>query len=173
MDHEGAPQIGEGYIPGLIGRAVEMMAVRILRDYPMGMAFETRVAREMAEFMPRSDNPQNAIWHASSGGRVMGTITIDGDHLGDGRAHLRWFVVDETLQGGGLGGALLQRALSHCDAQGFREVHLWTVRGLDAARRLYERAGFTLAEEYDGAQWGARVSEQKFVRVAPMMASGR
>jgi len=37
-------------------------------------------------------------------------------------------------------------------------------KGLDAARHLYEREGFLLAEEYAGAQWGVSLMEQRFVR---------
>ncbi len=45
-------------------------------------------------------------------------------------------------------------------------VHLWTFRGLDAARRLYEANGFALVEEQPGRQWGEEVIEQRFVRTA-------
>ena len=41
---------------------------------------------------------------------------------------------------------------------------LWTFKGLDAARHLYERHGFRLAEEYAGAQWGVNLVEQRFER---------
>ena len=41
-------------------------------------------------------------------------------------------------------------------------MRLWTFAGLDAARRLYERAGFRLAEERRGTQWGIEVTEQRF-----------
>jgi GNAT superfamily N-acetyltransferase len=58
----------------------------------------------------------------------------------------------------------LARALEFCDQRGYRETHLWTVNGLDAARKLYQDHGFELAEEYYGDQWGSEVLEQKFVR---------
>jgi len=162
------PEIRRGYAPGLIGRAVEMMATRILRDYPFGTGFEPRVAGDMAEFLPRADRPMNGIWYAKAERGIVGTITIDGEDLGDGLAHLRWFVVADGLRGRGLGRELLARALAHCDARGFREVHLWTLKGLDAARRLYDQAGFRLAEEYLGDQWGGDVIEQRLVRSAPV-----
>ncbi|MEE4119064.1 MAG: bifunctional helix-turn-helix transcriptional regulator/GNAT family N-acetyltransferase [Paracoccaceae bacterium] len=165
----GEPQpfeIGTGYVPGLVGRTLEMIATRVLRDYPFGMSFETKVAQDMAEFMPRAEAEGSRTWHATRAGRIVGVISIDGGRLGDGLAQLRWFVVDEGMQGTGIGSELLRRALAHADAEGFREVHLWTVRGLDAARRLYDRSGFILAEEYDGDQWGSTVVEQRLVRAA-------
>jgi hypothetical protein len=42
-------------------------------------------------------------------------------------------------------------------------MYLWTFAGLDAARHLYEKFGFRLAQEQIGEQWGAKVNEQKFV----------
>jgi hypothetical protein len=43
-------------------------------------------------------------------------------------------------------------------------VQLWTFRGLDTARGLYERAGFVLQDERSGKQRGKQVVEQRFVR---------
>lgn len=60
--------------------------------------------------------------------------------------------------------ALLSQALTFCDQRGFCETHLWAVRGLDAARRLCERHGFQLAEEYLVDQWGSEILQQRFVR---------
>ena len=37
-----------------------------------------------------------------------------------------------------------------------------TFAGLDAARHLYEKFGFTLTTEREDSQWGEPVLEQKF-----------
>ena len=58
-------------------------------------------------------------------------------------------------------------ALAFCDEQGLQETALWTFKGLDAARRLYEEFGFRLVEEHPGRRWGSPVLEQKFVRAHP------
>ncbi|NNF78437.1 MAG: GNAT family N-acetyltransferase, partial [Rhizobiales bacterium] len=84
-------------------------------------------------------------------------------------SHLRWFIVSDALRGTGVGRTLLGEALNFCDRQGFKETHLWTFKGLDAARRLYEANGFVLADEYWGDQWGKKVREQRFAR--PLGAS--
>ena len=46
--------------------------------------------------------------------------------------------------------------------QRFPRVHLWTFQGLDAARKLYEKNGFTLVEEHSFTDWGSPITEQKF-----------
>ncbi|WP_316898511.1 hypothetical protein [Pseudodesulfovibrio indicus] len=45
---------------------------------------------------------------------------------------------------------------------GFGPVALWTFAGPGAARRLYERNGFVLAEEAVGDGWGPEVAGQRF-----------
>jgi hypothetical protein len=43
-------------------------------------------------------------------------------------------------------------------------VYLNTFAGLDAARALYERAGFHLVDEIEGESWGRTMREQRFER---------
>ena len=157
--------VKQGYSPSIIGRIVEMHGTYYSRAAGFGVTFEARVARDLAEFATRLDNRASAIWYAEIDGSIVGAIAIDGEDLGDRRAHLRWFIVDHGLRGIGLGTALIGSAIQFCDDHGFREIHLWTFKGLEAARRLYERNGFALAEEHLGDQWGTEVLEQKFVRL--------
>ena len=80
-------------------------------------------------------------------------------------AHLRWFILSDRLRGQGMGKRLLSCATAFADAKRYANTFLWTFAGLDAARHLYEAAGFRLVHEADGQQWGTRVAEQRFERV--------
>ncbi|WP_143589560.1 bifunctional helix-turn-helix transcriptional regulator/GNAT family N-acetyltransferase [Thalassospira mesophila] len=160
-----APKIMPGYQPGIIGRVVEMHAHYYANISGFGAFFESKVASGMAEFAGRLDHRVNQIWAATDGGgHVVGSIAIDGEDLGDNSAHLRWFIVGDGQRGSGVGRALLRQALSFCDACGFAKTRLWTFKGLDAARKLYEANGFILENEQTGQQWGTEVTEQTFVR---------
>ena len=157
--------IRTGYVPGLIGRIVAMHADFYSRRVGFGAVFESQVASGVAGFVPRLESSLNEVWFArNADDEIVGCIAIDGQDLGGDRAHLRWFMVDDGLRGTGVGKALLGKAIAFCDDRGFSESQLWTFRGLDAARKLYERHGFSLAEEYVGDQWGSEVMEQKFIR---------
>ncbi len=158
------PVIETGYRPGVIGRVAQLHAEYYSRAVGFGHAFEAKVATELADFCGRLGRPENEIWTVCLGGAVHGSLAIDGEDLGDGRAHLRWFILDEATRGLGLGRRLLDLAVAHCDARGVQETHLWTFQGLDAARYLYERAGFELADQAPGETWGRTVVEQRFVR---------
>lgn len=152
------------YRPGLIGRVAEMHANFYSRHSGFGQFFESKVAAGAPEFTGRLGNSRNAIWVAESAGRIVGSVAIDGEDLGNNEAHLRWFMLDDGCRGGGVGRRLLTEAVDFCDRQNFSAIQLWTFKGLDAARRLYESLGFELTREWEGNQWGSAVIEQQFTR---------
>ena len=156
--------INRGYTPTIIGRTVEMLHGYMNQHFNFGVKFESRIISDMVEFISRIDSPRNEIWHARLGDQIVGSISIDGEDLGNGLAHLRWFTVSDEARGSGVGKKLLTKAINYCDEKAYSEIHLWTVKGLDAARKLYLQHGFVLAEEYKGDQWGSEVTEHKYVR---------
>lgn len=151
-----------GYRPGAIGRIVELHGAYYAAQWGFGAFFEARMARELADFVSRLDPRLDGLWTAVVAGRIQGSIAIDGSHRTDGGAHLRWFILDAQQRGQGTGRRLLDEAVDFCRRSGQHQVTLWTFAGLDAARRLYEEAGFRLSVERRGAQWGAEVTEQLF-----------
>lgn len=162
-----ATEIVTGYRTGLIARVTEMHADYYARTAGFGQRFETVVATGLAHFCERLDRPANQIWLAVQEDRIVGSLAIDGEDMGEGVAHLRWFILDDAARGQGLGRKLLLSALRFVDDVGFPETQLWTFFGLDAARRLYEANGFRCVEERPGDQWGSEVLEQRFVRKRP------
>ncbi|MDJ0781342.1 MAG: GNAT family N-acetyltransferase [Desulfosarcinaceae bacterium] len=157
-------KITRGYRPGSIGRVAELHGRYYHEHWGFGLFFESKVAIELATFLERYDDARDGFWLAKTAGRVEGSITIDGHRAMHAGAHLRWFIVSEALQGGGVGKRLIETAIGFCRQRGFRRIYLWTFEGLDAARHLYTAAGFTLVEQHRGTQWGAAVNEQRFER---------
>ena len=156
--------IHSGYRPGVIGRVAEMHAAFYARHWGFGQFFESKVATGIAEFTGRLTEPGNQIWTAVQNDRIVGSIAIDGQDLGNNQAHLRWFILDDGCRGSGVGRQLMAQAMAFCDQRGFAATQLWTFQGLDAARKLYESFGFALAHEEAGQQWGSKVVEQQFTR---------
>jgi len=153
-----------GYLPGCIGRLVEMHATCYARTAGFGAAFETRVATELSEFCLRYEPARDGLWLATEGDAIHGAIAIDGSHAPETGAHLRWFIASDQRRGRGVGSRLLAAALAFCEARAYRRVYLWTFDELHAARHLYEKHGFRLARAQRGAQWGREVNEQLFTR---------
>ena len=152
-----------GYVPGAIGRVTELHAEYYSRDWDFGLYFEAKVAAGLAEFLLRFDAARDGFWTASLEGSIEGAIAIDGLHADSDGAHLRWFILSDAMRGRGVGNRLMREAIGFCRSRRYRRVFLSTFEGLKAARHLYEKFGFRLAQQAQGTQWGLPVTEQRFV----------
>jgi hypothetical protein len=90
-----------GYHPGMIGRITEMHGSYYAREHHFGSFFERKVAAGLVDFSDRLDKPCNQIWLAMVNDRVVGSVAIDGEDLGNNEAHLRWFILDDGCRGSG------------------------------------------------------------------------
>lgn len=153
----------DGYRAGCLADIVGLHARYYARHWNFGIAFETKVASELAEFLSRFDEESDLFIAAYEDGHVVGSIAVDLTGGGPDGAHLRWFIVSDAVRGSGLGGRLLNHAMDFCDGKRCA-AWLTTFAGLDAARALYERHGFVLASEIEQDQWRGGVREQLFRR---------
>ncbi len=62
----------------------------------------------------------------------------------------------------GIGRRLIREAVDFCRGAGYDRIVLWTFKGLDRARSLYESAGFRIAGEHEIRQWGNSITEQMY-----------
>ena len=157
-------EVQEGYRSGVIGSVAQLHASFYSKHYGFGAVFDRTVATEMSEFMDLINKPLNTTFSAYVGDELLGSVSLDGEDLGEDACHLRWFIVSPKAQGMGIGGLLIDKATAFADDSAFDRTRLWTFKGLDAARHLYEKHGFTLAHETPGMQWGTEVIEQEFMR---------
>jgi GNAT superfamily N-acetyltransferase len=151
-----------GYYPGVLGRITELHAAYYHEHWGFDLSFEIQVAGELSEFMGRFHQERDGLWIALSDTRFAGAIAIDGRLSESEGARLRWFIVEPSFHGGGVGRKLIRKAIEFCRTVGHRKVFLWTFNGLDAARHVYELEGFRMCEEHEVNQWGRLIQEQKF-----------
>jgi GNAT superfamily N-acetyltransferase len=149
-----------GYQPGDIGWVTWMHGVYYSEYWSLGPRFEMEVASELVAFIRAFDPARDGFWVAARQGCTLGAIAIDG-RLSQG-ARLRWFIVAPECAGHGIGRQLMQTAMDFCRRAGHRDVFLWTMKGLDAARRIYEQHGFSLIGERIDEEWGTHVVHQHF-----------
>lgn len=151
---------------------VSLHGVYYAREWGFGPAFEIGIAKGLGEFAARADDERDLLLAAHVGDALVGFVAIDATGEGESTgARLRWFIVSDAARGRGVGRKLLSRALAFCDRRGYDPVSLTTFAGLDAARHLYESAGFRLVEERADDPWGQGVGLQRFERRRTAAAS--
>ncbi len=158
--HPGSITLHSGPLPGAIGQITAWHGGYYGREWGFSVCFEIEVARQLADFVERYQPGRDLMLLAQDGHRMVGAVVIDGG-AGNGEARLRWFIVAPNQAGRGIGGRLLAQAMTFCRQTGFSRVSLWTFAGLDVARRLYDRAGFQLAEARQHDDWGRPVLLQR------------
>ena len=145
---------------GIWDRSFIFTGLLYSQEYNYGLRFEGYVAQSLGEYALLEDFSGSSLWLAEEGGRLVGMIAIA--KRSEAVAQLRWFLLHPQWRGKGLGKFLLQQALDFCRNWGYQRVFLWTTRDLEAACRLYERAGFRPGEEKQHDQWGVMVTEVRY-----------
>jgi GNAT superfamily N-acetyltransferase len=160
-----------GHTPGVIRRTVrpgdERRIAELHRrvygpEYGLndGFVSEVRASVEAAIATGWPDSG-GGVWVADAGdGGVLGSLALTDE--GGGRGRLRWFVLDPSLRGQGLGRWLLSELLDEARAQGLGQLELETFSGLESAARLYREAGFRLVWERRREDWGPALTYQQY-----------
>jgi len=128
-------------------------------EYGFDETFENYLLDGMSRFL-WDYGGKGQVWVVDYWGRVMGAIAIV--ETGKGEAKLRWFYLEPSCRGTGLGRKLMETAMSYCERRGMAKVFLWTVKDLEAARHLYEKFGFSLVETNAHFLWGRSIVEEKW-----------
>ncbi|HZU38424.1 MAG TPA: GNAT family N-acetyltransferase [Gemmataceae bacterium] len=147
-------------VPGDLGAIVRLHGVVYARECGFDPTFEAYVAGPLAEFVLHGTD-RDRLWIAEWKDQIVGSVAIIG--TSETEAQLRWFLVDPSARGLGLGRRLLEEASTFCKHSGYRTVFLWTVSALTVAAHLYQSVGFQKVEEKPAQQWGVSVVEEKYM----------
>jgi GNAT superfamily N-acetyltransferase len=146
--------------PGDVGYIVYLHGTLYAKEYGFDPTFEAYVAGPLSEFV-RHRTDCDRLWIAERDGEIVGCIAIVG--VSETEAQLRWFLVDPSARGQGLGKTLIEEAVAFCRSCRYESVFLWTVSALITAAHLYRSVGFEKVEEKPGRQWGVEVVEEKYL----------
>ena len=138
--------------PGDLGWIVAEHGRLYAEEYGWDGSFEGFVAEIAARFIRDYDAAGDGCWLAERDGEILGSIMLVRQSVKT--AKLRLFLVRPEARGLGVGKALVAQCLRFARQAGYRKVSLWTQSGLDAARHIYEAAGFKLIREEPHHSWG-------------------
>ena len=144
--------------PGDAGYVAYMHGRYYWKNHGFYRSSEYYFIKYLADFV--HDPVGGMLWVVEVNGNIIGSAAIV--RVDNKTAQFRWFLVDARFQGMGIGKQLMQIALDFCRENNYEDVFLWTFKGLEKARTLYEKVGFVLVEEKVNTEWSnVEIIEQK------------
>lgn len=126
--------------PGDWGWIVSMHGSVYAEEYGWDGTFEAFVAGVAKEIIEGFDPAREACWIAEIDGRRVGSVCLVKKSATV--AKLRLLVVDQSARGHRIGTRLVDECVRFARRTGYKRITLWTNDMLDAARKIYEHAGF-------------------------------
>lgn len=144
--------------PGEPGYIAYRHGVLYTQEYELDPVFDKYVMESLTDYL--CNTSAGKIFIAEYCGVIAGFIGVVEKSPTTGQ--LRWFLVEPEFRGVGLGRKLVSTAMEYCKAKGYKNMYLWTFKGLNAARHLYEEFNFVLTEEVVNNSWKHELIEQRF-----------
>jgi GNAT superfamily N-acetyltransferase len=135
-------QLGQ---PGDLGWVVLAHGEVYNAEYGWDTSFEALVARIVADHANAAPDRRRGAWVAERDDQRVGCVLcVPG--ADPSAAVLRILLVVPEARGLGAGAALVGTCVAHARAAGCTQLTLWTNDVLHSARRIYQAAGFQLAD---------------------------
>jgi GNAT superfamily N-acetyltransferase len=148
--------------PGDMGWVVQRHGALYAEEFGWDERFEALVARIVADYVDNREPGAEAAWIAEVDGTPAGCVFCV--RKNDRTAQLRMLLVEPWARGLGIGSRLVEEVLRFARRAGYSDITLWTNDVLSGARRIYQRAGFTLDDEARHHNFGKDLVEQNWSR---------
>ena len=132
--------------PGDMGWVIFRNAVIYWEEYRWDERYEALVAKICADFINNFEPKRERCWIAEMDGERVGCVfLVKGND--EKTSKLRLLIVEPQARGLGLGARLVDECIRFAKKAGYEKMTLWTNSVLEAARHIYEKAGFRVVKE--------------------------
>ena len=138
---------------GDLGWIVHRQGALYAEEWGYDEQFEALVADIVAAFVRRR-SAKERCWIAAKDGEVVGSVFLT--RRSKTMAQLRLLYVEPAARGLGIGSTLIDECVRFARQAGYRAIVLWTQSELDAARRLYKKAGFRVTGKQPHDSFGRK-----------------
>ncbi len=145
-------------VPGDFGWIVRRHAELYAQEYGWTEPFEGLCAQIVADFANDYDKKRERCWIAEMDGEPVGCVFLVEDSAKVAR--IRLLLVDPKARGLGLGARLVDECVRFARRAGYSKITLWTNSVLNAARHIYQKAGFRLTGTERHKSWGRPVTSE-------------
>jgi DNA-binding MarR family transcriptional regulator/GNAT superfamily N-acetyltransferase len=145
-------------VPGDFGWVVRRHAELYAQEYGWTEPFEGLCAQIVADFANDYDKKRERCWIAEMDGEPVGCVFLVEDSAKVAR--IRLLLVDPKARGLGLGARLVDECVRFARHAGYNKITLWTHSVLNAARHIYQKAGFRLTGAEQHKSWGQSVTSE-------------
>lgn len=148
--------------PGDVGWIAHRQARIYHEEYGWDWTYEGLACQILGAFVLGFDPAREDAWVAERGGAILGAIFLmkcDDPSL----AKLRLLHVEQSARGIGLGKALVGTCIGRARELGYARLTLWTQESLVVARRIYQTAGFRLADKAPHRSFGHELVGETWV----------
>jgi DNA-binding MarR family transcriptional regulator/N-acetylglutamate synthase-like GNAT family acetyltransferase len=147
-----APYLLRPHQPGDMGWVVHRQGLLYAQEYGYDETFEALAAEIVAKFIQHYDAKRERCWIAERKGEIVGSVFLVADSKTV--AKLRLLYVERSARGLGIGARLVAECIRFGRQTGYKRILLWTQSELDAARHIYEKAGFHIVEKKNHHSFG-------------------
>lgn len=140
-----APYLLRQHQPGDMGWVVHRHAVLYAQEHGWDERCEGLFAGIVSKFIADYDPKLDRCWIAEKDGSIAGSVFLVKET--DEVARLRLLLLEPWARGLGLGKRLVDECIRFARQAGYKKITLWTQSILQAARHIYEQAGFRLVRE--------------------------
>ena len=141
-----APLLLRPHRIGELGWLTHRQGLLYHQQFGWNIEFEALIAGLYRDYELSPIVPPRGLWIAERQNTIVGSVFVTPSAGREGTAQLRMLYVEPEARGLGIGGMLVEQAISFARENGYGRMRLWTQSILASARKIYAAHDFVLLE---------------------------